>query len=665
MIKGILLISLILLSGLEIAHAAATVPNEIQQPGTQPLEIQQFDPVSNCAQCHGGYDQAVEPYHNWIGSMMAQAGRDPIFWSTMAIAEQDFDGSGDLCLRCHTTKGWIEGRSTPTDGSGLLPRDDNGVECDFCHRMTNPDNSEHPGVQNPPFLANNFEDPNIEDPNIYDPDQGILGYYASGMYVLWDGGHKLGPYAKVLTKHPYLQSKFHRSVDFCGTCHDVSNPAVGDLALNNGAQVPLLPGTFSGILGTAVDGKAAFNNFPYMYGIVERTFSEYKAGKLSKTLVSDYLSLPADLQAGALKTAYDSAMLAGTGGNYEDGTSRYFSCQSCHLRPVTGKGALQGSAPTRNDLPLHDMTGGNYWMAGAIQYLDAQNKLVLGGPLSQKQINGMNDGAVRALKQLSEAASLSVNGNTLKVINLCGHKLISGYPEGRRMWLNIKWFDSDKALLREDGKYGPLFDAAGNPVMVMNPATGKEVQVESILDLKGTNTRIYEVHPAVTQEWAAKLIDLGYPADLALSYDRYTGAVDRTLGQLAAQAPGTYYYTFHFVLNNKVASDNRIPPYGMAYDEAKVRNILPVPDTQYGNPGKGKVYNYWDEVSLNPPANAKSASFDLLYQPTSWEYIQFLYLANNGQNALLGQEGVNMLEAWLNTDMAIPIKMKNTTWQPP
>ncbi|TFH41897.1 MAG: hypothetical protein E4G94_07185 [ANME-2 cluster archaeon] len=63
------------------------------------MEISQLDPVTNCRHCHGGYDPAVEPNHIWIGSMMARAGRDPIFRGTHAIAEQDFDGSGDLCLR--------------------------------------------------------------------------------------------------------------------------------------------------------------------------------------------------------------------------------------------------------------------------------------------------------------------------------------------------------------------------------------------------------------------------------------------------------------------------------------------------------------------------------------------------------------------------------------
>ena len=147
-----------------------------------------------------------------------------------------------------------------------------------------------------------------------------------------------------------------------------------------------------------------------------------------------------------------------------------------------------------------------------------------------------------------------------------------------------------------------------------------------------------------------------------MNYDRVTGAVDNTLGQLAAQAPGTYGETFHFVLNNTVAKDNRIPPYGFSYDEAHTRNALPVPANQYGSPAAGGTYNYWDEVALNPPPGATRAEIRLLYQPTSWEYVQFLYLANNGQNAFLANEGVNMLNAWLNTGMAEPHVMATANW---
>ena len=102
-----------------------------------------------------------EPWTGWAGAAMAQAGRDPLFWATLAIAEQDFDGSGDLCLRCHSPVGWYGDRSTPTDGSGLGATDVDGVECDACHKMTNPDDGEHLGVMVSPFIANCSADVNV------------------------------------------------------------------------------------------------------------------------------------------------------------------------------------------------------------------------------------------------------------------------------------------------------------------------------------------------------------------------------------------------------------------------------------------------------------------------------------------------------------------------
>ena len=632
----LLSVTLVCTIGLGLSYAATVVPNEIQQPGTQPREVGNLETPDKCDNCHGGYNKAVEPAFNWRGSMMANAGRDPIFWATLAVAEQDFDGAGDLCIRCHSTGGWYGGRSTPTDGSALAAGDADGVECDTCHKMTNTDNSEHLGVMFPPFIANNELTP-------------AIGYYGSGMLSLWGGGEKLGPYSDATARHQFLQSKFHRSVDFCGSCHDVSNPAVGDLAHNSGKQTTAGPVIASGTLGSPVDVKAAFNNFPFQYGIVERTFSEYKSGLLSKTLVKNYAALPLDLQAGAVKAAFDSAK-----GDYADGAPRYFSCQTCHLRAVTGQGCNKNPA-IRPDLPLHDMTGGNSWMPDAILYQNAQGTLRLGGAMTAVQIEATQAGKTRAQQQLKLAASLGVSANTLKVTNLTGHKLISGYPEGRRMWLNIKWYDGSNVLLREDGKYGLL------PVTTL----GVPSPVKTILNLADPNTKIYEAHYAMTQEWANQLLSLGYPSTLALSYDRVTGAVNYTVGQLAAQAPGTYHETFHFVLNNHVAKDNRIPTYGMTYDEAAKRNALPVPAAQYGSPAAGGTYNYWDTITLSPPTGAVYATIDLLYQSTSWEYIQFLYLANNKANTFLANEGVNLLNAWLNTGMSEPFVMASTTWGTP
>jgi hypothetical protein len=626
------------------AGAADVVPTAIQQPGTQPGEAGNLESPKRCDNCHGGYDSAVEPAHNWRGSMMGQAGRDPIFWATVAIAEQDFDGSGDLCIRCHSTTGWLEGRSAPTDGSGLAASDSDGVDCDFCHRMAIPDDSEHVGVMNDPFIAHDSNE----------------AYYGSGMASLWDGSDKLGPYDDAEPKHQFMQSKFHRSREFCGTCHDVSNPVVGDLAHNAGTQATADPVTASGTLGSPVQDKAAFNNPPYKYGVVERTFSEYMSGQIAYTKVSDFGSLPEDLRTPgkALEAIYQAANVNGNT-DYADGTERYYTCQSCHIPPVTGKGANKRGIPTRTDMPLHDMTGGNYWIPLAIEYLNGEGKLRLGGDMPQSTIAAVLDGAERARAQLDRAASLQAQRNKVRIINHTGHKLISGYPEGRRMWLNIRWYDAEGAELPgEVGAYGP--------VQVTNPQDGSPLSVDTIVDMDDDRGRIYEAHYGMSSEWAQQLIDLGYDPDLELGYNRVSGDLELTLGELAES--GQAEETFHFVLNNMVLKDNRIPPFGMRYDDARKRNTLPVPDDQYGGEPGGE-YRYWDQIDLGPiaPMQSAYATVDLLYQPTSWEYIQFLVLANAGPdpavggNAFLGNEGVYLLEAWLQTGMAQPHTMTSGT----
>jgi hypothetical protein len=144
-----------------------------------------------------------------------------------------------------------------------------------------------------------------------------------------------------------------------------------------------------------------------------------------------------------------------------------------------------------------------------------------------------------------------------------------------------------------------------------------------------------------------------------LSYDRETGQADCTVEQFLANTSddcgGDYHETFHFALNNYVAGDNRIPPYKMSYTEAKKRNALPVPDNRYTRFGTNgdSYYEHQDDVqlSLSSEGDAVYATIDLLYQGTSWEYILFLQMANDGANAFLGNQGDAMMDAWLNADV--------------
>ena len=636
-------LALLALSGALLVPVAAAqvtiVPTDVQFPGTQPLEVSGLQSVTKCDNCHGGYDASVEPAHSWRGGLMAHATRDPLYWATVAVAEQDFPGAGDLCLRCHTPDGWLGGRSTPTDGSGLASGDVDGVSCDACHRMTDPDGGEWVGVQVPPFLAHDAGAP---------PE----GWYGSGMLVLWDGSNtKLGPYADAEPNHGFLASTFHRSSDFCGTCHDVSNPVTGDLAPGHGALLPLIEG-FSGTPGAPVELKAAFNNPPYAFGVTERTYSEHMASGFPTLRMSDVPGLPEELQQGAVWSAYQAALAADPSGDYVDGAPRTVTCQSCHMRPVTGYGANKQGLPLRTDLPLHDLTGGSSWMPQVLLSMDAQGQLVVGGGLSSDEQAALIAGADRARLNLTQAAALEVDGDVLRVLNLTGHKLLSGYPEGRRMWLRVTWRDAGGDVLRVDGDYGAL-------AVLLD---GEAVLVESLLDPDDPHTHVYEVHMGVTREWAAQLVSWGWDPDLVLTYDRLSGAPTLTLGALAADEPGAAAATFHFVLNDTVLSDHRIPPWGFRYDEARARNALPVPASQFGDPGAGGIYRYWDEVTLAPPVGAVDADIELLYQSTSWEYVQFLHLANDGSVASLADTGRDFLEAWRSLGMAPPEVMATATW---
>ena len=115
-----------------------TTLNDFFLPGSQPNQSGTIDNPDFCDNCHGGYDLAVEPAYNWRGSMMAQAQRDPLYLACLAISNQDAPDVGDLCIRCHSPKGWLEGRSVPTSGGALTAADRESVQCHFCHKMIAP-----------------------------------------------------------------------------------------------------------------------------------------------------------------------------------------------------------------------------------------------------------------------------------------------------------------------------------------------------------------------------------------------------------------------------------------------------------------------------------------------------------------------------------------------
>jgi hypothetical protein len=517
---------------------APTTLADMDLPGTQPLSgVVLDDPDLNCRTCHADYDPAVEPWYNWKGSMMGQAMRDPLFLACLAVAEQDAPSVGDLCLRCHTPGGWAEGHSVDTGGGQVTAKDRQSVQCDFCHRAVDPDYK--PGISP------------IEDVAVLDSLTALPYTTANGQFVIDSDPIKRGPFADAAASHAFLESPFHVSSDMCKTCHDVSNPV-----FNKDAPGVYSPNAFN----TPHPTGDLRDMFP-----IERTASEYAASAYPN--------------GGVYQPQF--------AGNKGDGIVS--TCQDCHMADVVGKGCNEPGAPTRSDLPFHDLTGGNTFIPDILPTFFP----------AEVDPARLAAGKARATAMLQLAASLALgveqNGAIpvlkVTVTNETAHKLPSGYPEGRRIWLNVKAYDALDQLVFESGAY--------------NGATG---------ELDETGAKVYHIEPGISHRLSPVV---GMPAGPS----------------------------FHFVFNDTVYYDNRIPPRGFtnaAFVDAQSPPVgYSYPDSQY-----------WDETSYDLPSNAAKAVVKLYYQTTSKEYIEFLRDANTTNSM-----GLDLYNAWVAQGKNFPVTM--------
>ena len=247
---------------------------------------------------------------------------------------------------------------------------------------------------------------------------------------------------------------------------------------------------------------------------------------------------------------------------------------------------------TSPDVPDHAFVGANTWVIRSVHAMNDPNQ------------TGLNDEAVDRVSAQTEAFLQAASdldlveiGNELSVTvtNWCGHKLPTGFPEGRRIWINVRFFDEAGGMIQEHGWY--------------DYETG-----DSMLD----DTKVYEMK-------------LGLDASMAAT----TGLPE---GE-----------TMSLVLANTIEKDNRIPPPGFTNAAYESFDGAPV----------GYSYaddQHWDETLYDIPTAAVAAHVTVYYQTTSKEYIEYLR-DNSPENEEGPSIGQVAYDQWVMHGRSAPVAM--------
>lgn len=482
-------------------------------PGTQPggLSTALAD-SSSCTGCHVDHIR-----DNFNGSMMTNGVRDPLFRAALVIANKDAHYGGDLCIRCHSPNAWLNNRSAiagdpaSTDGRLINAEDLHGISCTACHRMV-------------PTAALAGEAPGDAAERSALTGPFMLG---SSAYIIDRNDVRRGPFNIAAAPHAVAQSSLLRSAELCATCHDIDNPlltfdaASGEFKLN------------------ALNTPASTGDrlFP-----LDRSYSEWKLSAFG----------------GAGVTGLDYPGLKRSNGQV---TGPITVCQDCHMPLVSSAIAVGGPVRT---------VGKHQWIGGSTTWQDGISQ-VWDSVVADTRFDATQTANNKALSLdlLQRAATLDlavVNGQLeAKITNNSGHKLPTGYAEGRRMWIEV-------------------YELRGaTPVFTSGLMAGV-------------------VGPLISDPYLKK-----YEVKLGLS-DAHAQAIGRP--ELAGEG-------FHIILNNKIFKDNRIPPRGFDNAAFAGRDMQPV----------GASYadgQYWDTTYYPIHPEADAISVRLMYQTASTDYLDFL-----------------------------------------
>ncbi|MGW8322851.1 MAG: hypothetical protein ACWGSD_14975, partial [Thermodesulfobacteriota bacterium] len=434
-----------------------------------------------------------------------------------------------------------------------------------------------------PFLAGDTGLPFWYEPWLPGTPPGYESNTSGQFFIDPTTSRERGSFADDEAPHPTYYSRYHKSSRLCSVCHDSSNPILASLFI--GVEVP--------------ERRSASS-----YYQIQRTASEFSLGAFGRP--------------GGAESVLDGIPWAA-------------ACQDCHMKDVSGSATgPRKNAPLRTDHPRHEFMGGNHWILkilGTLDesriYFDEYNLRILSGEkyagaridvASLKDIGHLlwERADDQSSRKLSAAVSLQEfspedEGHIyLRVINNTGHKLPSGFPAGKRMFLNVVFFDSEGAALGEINPYEELVtyrDSHGNDVYVSGGDIGS--REEGLI-------------------WEQVLA-----SDL-------TGEEE----------------TFHYLLATSRSKDNRIPPKGFD-SSARMRDRISQPRWTGSLPGgddceasgeAGDCSNYftpeeyaggYDDVVIVKIPGTFTWRATLYYQCPTRAFVEFLRQEIDGTAATL------------------------------
>ncbi len=646
------------------APVGVAVPN----PGTQQQELANitfpapyntFEFIVTCAACHGGtIDQQAGHFGNWAGTAMASAMRDPVFRANQQIVNQNVldltgqDGAGNVCIRCHSPNAWYSGRTDPNlagkaDASNaihsiVLSTDDEGVMCEFCHRVIGGVTQQRADLDpNDPawnMMAGLSDWPHQGNPYPDGPNAGMP--YGDATLQILDGMNYGGKYGG--TSAVYFNDVPLDGTTYTGQTYGIFPPGWRDSLGNDVSGQPVfapdgsVPVHFEAPIGPPQNADGTYNyqdqafspehttyestfiqtsefcgechdlTVPVLnHGMPEqRTYTEWKFSEFGDgdgnmdarcqdchmpTLKHEYadgvpVSLNADpVISGWFPYAKDRNPDGGTSFHKFGGSNRDLPEMMKLLYPEVDMEVL--GAPTGNDVRI---------FPGMLSSRDTMydrakrnNEIMMNGAVDLEVISG-------------PVESATIPGQyevTVRVINNSGHRVPSGYPDGRRLFINMT-----------------VEDANGNPVYV-----------SGYYD-EATATLYDEAGGQVEDRALTNVIDATVNNQVMI-YEKRTGLCDDTAGTCQMSVN---------LLNDKILFDNRIPPLGFTYADYQqagtkfwsydAATLMPFEDL-----GRYPDGQNWDEVTyiFNAPTgqtlNARAAMY---WQTHTREFMEYLRINN-------------------------------------